>query len=275
MQIARDAVRARYTSDAGSHVRSIYHTLRPHNALSPLPIDEASSLIQDENECGWSQLLVGAIMPLLLPPEDLLNPCLDVLVTEIFSELIVHKAVLGRASEPWLLWEGITKVMRLRLGPPRDLATSPTSRLEQFGLLTTAGITKEDVPHIRAGTVDAAISAFWFVVRCTLLAWTYSSVLVMTLVHASSLPPRSNRVSREVEASDKARLVADGHADGPPTAALTEERPIVSMRVWSCVEQITSLQRRMPWLTGGLSLLQWLSLCGPGPICRTNSTLDR
>ena len=231
--------------------------------------------MQNENEVDWSQLLVSSVMPLLLPPEDLSNPCLDVLVSEIFSEMIIHRAVLGRASEPWLLLEGVTKLLRPKTGPPNERDSSPTSRLEQFGLLTSANPTKQDESGARAGTVGVATWMFWSIVQYTLLTWMFSSAFVMALLHAPSIQPRPKRSSHEFEASDKAHTAAGGLVGGPTVAAVAEERPIVSMRVWSCVKQLTSLQDRMPWLTGCMSLIQWLSLHGPGRICCTNSALDR
>ncbi|KAK3106708.1 hypothetical protein LTR53_018223, partial [Teratosphaeriaceae sp. CCFEE 6253] len=84
-------------------------------------------------------MLVLTVVQLVLPPEDLQNPCLSVLVTEIFSEIIVRNAVLVKASEPWLLWEGVTKLLHTlgpRPPPPKDTASSQSSRLEQFGLLS-------------------------------------------------------------------------------------------------------------------------------------------
>ncbi|KAK5132622.1 hypothetical protein LTR08_008821 [Meristemomyces frigidus] len=276
VQIARDAGRARYTSSAESHVRSIYHALRPHNALSPPPVDEATSLVQDENEVDWSQLLVSGIMPLLLPPEDLSNPCLDVLVSEVFSEMIVHKAVLGKVSEPWLLWESVTKVVHIvRPRLLKESSFTPTSRLEQFGLLASADSTRHDDPGARTGTVNTATFAFWSSLQYALVVWTLLRAFVIAILHASSIQPRPKRVSRETEASDKTQIMADELADGPTKNAIAEERPIVSMRMWSCVERLTSLRHRMPWLTGSLSLLQWLSLHGPGQMCRTNGALDR
>ncbi|KAK6388345.1 hypothetical protein LTR65_008023 [Meristemomyces frigidus] len=153
--------------DAGrtdNQIRFIYHTLRPHSALSPPATDEATSLAQYENESDWCQLLVSAIMPLVLPPEDLVNPCLDVLVSEIFSEMIVHSGILGRACEPWLLWEGVTKgigTLRPIVRMGQTAALSPTSRLEQFGLLGSAEAAKRDLHGAQQGTLDAMALAFW------------------------------------------------------------------------------------------------------------------
>ncbi|KAK4541381.1 hypothetical protein LTR36_007982 [Oleoguttula mirabilis] len=252
--------------DAGrtdNQIRFIYHTLRPHSALSPPATDEATSLAQYENESDWCQLLVSAIMPLVLPPEDLVNPCLDVLVSEIFSEMIVHSGILGRACEPWLLWEGVTKgigTLRPIVRMGQTAALSPTSRLEQFGLLGSAEAAKRDLHGAQQGTLDAMALAFWSALQYALLAWILLRAFLTALMQASSDQPRRKRASRQHANSDEVSAGADGPADGPTTAATAEKRPIVSMGIWSCLEQVTSLQWRMPWLTGCLSLLQWLSL---------------
>ncbi|KAF2773103.1 hypothetical protein EJ03DRAFT_387375 [Teratosphaeria nubilosa] len=195
-------------------IASIYHSLRPHKALSPFPIDDATTLAERENESDWSQLLVSRIIPLVLPPEDLMNPCLNVLVSEIFSEMIVRNAVLEKSSQSWLLWEGVTKVIyTLRPGvqPRMETAASSINRLDQYGLLASA---------------DKAAGR--------------------------ESPPDGYQTSREFQ----------------PV-------PIVAMKLWNCLGQLTRLQDRMPWLTGILALLQWQLMHGPGQLCSSNSALDR
>lgn len=73
-----------------SDPRTIYHTLHPHPALSPVPTDmiPASVVEQRESESAWRQLLVHGVLALLLPTEDLENGCLRALVAEIFAEMI-------------------------------------------------------------------------------------------------------------------------------------------------------------------------------------------
>ena len=265
-------------SDASDEIRSIYRSLRPHSALSPVPSDAATTLVQQQNESDWSQLLVSGIMPLLLPPEDLVNPCLDVLVSEIFSEMIVHNGILGKVCEPSLLWEGVTKViytLRSKGHMPKVSIPSPTNKLEQFGLLSSAEAAPESSRSASRGTFDAIILAFWSTLQYALLAWTLLRAFTTALMHASSLPSRSARVSGDVETVDKVVVIANEPATGPVTSVTAEKRPIVGMRIWSCMDSLTSLHHRMPWLSGCLSLLQWLSLHGPGQVCRTNGQVDR
>jgi len=39
--------------------------------------------------------------------------------------------------------------------------------------------------------------------------------------------------------------------------------------------RLLSLDVRMPWLSGGLSLVQYHLVNGPGKVCGTNGRLDR
>lgn len=232
-------------------------------------------LVQNENESDWAQLLVHDLMPLLLPPEDLSNPCLDVLVSDIFSEMILHNAVLGKLSEPWVFWEGLTKaIYALRPGMkmPSSAETSPTSRLERFGLLSSEGVHNPNSD--RHGVFEVGMSALWTAMQFLMLAWSLLRAFIGAFSEASTLPSRHRRVVAN-PAYEKVALNADGSGPGPETPAPMLQRPIVSMKIWSCVERSASLTNRMPWLTGFLSLLQWLALHGPGQVCRTDSSLDR
>ena len=262
----------------------IYHSLRPINALTPLPDGEAAVLEQEDNEIAWSQLLVSRILPLVLPPEDLQNPCLHVLVSEIFSEMIVHKAMCGRACEAWLLWEGVTKLIKTMLPDfnrrqSADEISPPINKLEQFGLLSSANATEgQDLREAQRGRLDTITQAFWSVLQLTLITWLFLRSFAIALMHASSIPARHSRVEK-LEISDKVHVsaVAPESRPSPQHTILggCDKRPVISLKVWTCISRMTAIEQRMPWLSGFLSLVQWLSLYGPGGICRTNSVLDR
>ncbi|KAK1074578.1 hypothetical protein LTR33_009720 [Friedmanniomyces endolithicus] len=252
----------------GNSIAAVYQTLRPHNALLPLPVDEASILSQHNNEVDWSQLFVDSILPLLLPPEDLVNPCLDVVVAEIFSGIIVRNAVMGRACQPWLLWEGCTKaIYALKPKPPSEAesVSSSLSKLEQSGLLSSSQSERHDTSRQRSHIVQAMIPATWATLRYTVLSWTLLRVFLLALMQASSLPLRSRRVMQAKGSSEKLVKTAAG-LDSVP-------RPMVGMKIWCCIGRLTSLRKRMPWLTGCLSLAQHLSIATG--ICGSNSAIDR
>lgn len=253
-------------------MRPIYYSLRPHRAIWPPPLDEASIQAQADNETTWCRLVITNIVPLLLPPEDLLNPCLNVLVTEIFSEMIFRNVICGKVVEPWLLWEGVTKViytLRPNLRPPMANETSPTSRLDKFGLLSLGATAESRGPQ--QGMLDVATRIFLLTLQYALLFWALLRTFVTALMHTPSIPLRPDRAIGQ-DSLDKYRKIVDrSRTDGSGSSSI----PIVRMSLWACVGHLISLDLRMPWLTGLLSLLQWLSLHGPGQLCRANGALDK
>ena len=282
VRVAQDNCSDRRSRD---EVRMIYHTLRPHKALTPLPHNPSSTLEQRDNEIAWAQLLVSQVLPLVLPPEDLQNPCLHVLVSEIFSEMIVFNTLCAKASEAWLIWEGVTKLIRaLRpdlYPPPTPADASPSSinKLEQFGLLSSAKFNeKQDLQRPRGGRLDLIAQVLWATIQLIVTTWLLLRSVTIALMHASSIPARRARV-RRTATEDKVPVsaVAPASRPSPQHTILTssEKRPVVSMKVWTCIAQLSAIELRMPWLSGLLSLLQWLSLYGPGGLCTTNSALDR
>ncbi|KAF8470546.1 PXA domain-containing protein [Kalaharituber pfeilii] len=82
-------------------VPEIFHNLQPHPALK-------SSL---ESERIYLKLLSSGILAALLPTEDLQSHCERTLVREILSSLVLWN-VVDKLSEPWMLYEIITKVLR-------------------------------------------------------------------------------------------------------------------------------------------------------------------
>jgi hypothetical protein len=275
-----------------SDPRLIYHALHPHPALSPVPTDAVPSSVveQRESESAWRQLLVQGALAVLLPPEDLENACLRALVAEIFAEMILGNGISGKACEGWLLWEGITsiaKVLQTDDAKEEDASSGDTSseqsmtRLERFGLLSSA----RNEQTLSTSTLarrssrhkpwPAFISGlFWTAVQYLFWASTAARAVVSTLARASTLPPRSliNEPSPVETSSQSLPFPGD-----PPLFArpLGTKRPIVSMRLWSCIAQFAELSVRMPWLSGTISMLHWGLLAGPGKVGGTDGILDR
>lgn len=260
-------------------VRFRFLALRPHVALNPIPTDEASSRAQEENEASYCLLLVDRILPLLLPPEDFQNPCLDVLVSEIFADMVIRNGLCGKASEPWLVWDGITKSLHV-LRPQNQKPLSPsalqTNRLEQFGLLASVRkAEKEDERRQGAGRFNTIVHTFWSTAQAVVTIGLLLRAFITALTQASSIPARAKarsgrrRESMSTSGGDHAARLNDTNADDPLP------QPIICMRIWTCLSQVVSLEQRMPWLSGALSLLQWLSICGPGKVCCLDSRLDR
>ncbi|KOS18322.1 PXA domain protein 1 [Escovopsis weberi] len=100
------AHRTAYQSAARGYLQvdpnEVYHSICPLPALSPVPRadDPTTSALQDENETAYRQLLVQAVLAILLPTEDLENPYLTAIVSQILSELIIGNTVAKKASQP-------------------------------------------------------------------------------------------------------------------------------------------------------------------------------
>ncbi|KAF2680341.1 hypothetical protein K458DRAFT_490009 [Lentithecium fluviatile CBS 122367] len=274
--------------------RVVYHTLRPHPALSPVPNESVPSSIveQRENESAWRQLLVQGVLAVLLPTEDLENACLRSLVAEIFAEMILGNGISGKACEGWLLWEGITRIAEV-LQTDRDKekgtrsydadSEQPLSRLERHGLLSPptddrSGPSEPPLAHSgRHQSAPMTIAGlFWAAVQYVFLAGTAMCAAIAAVATSSSLPPRS------VTGASGQSPVEAGHQSQFPQAEpsvvrrpLAFKRPIVSMKLWGCASKLVELDARMPWLSGFISILRWGALLGPGRVGDTDGVLDR
>jgi len=275
-----------------SDPRLIFHTLHPHPALSPVPVESVPSTTveQRENESAWRQLLVQGVLAVLLPTEDLENGCLRALVAEIFAEMILGNGISGKACEGWLLWEGITSIAKVLQtdgaedeGPPSKDAGPEQSmtRLERFGLLSPARDEQGESARPLAGsgyhhkTGALSIPAiFWAAIQYIFLASTAVRAVISTLTASSSLPSRS--VTSEQSPVEAQSQLQHAQADTlEPRRPLGSKRPIVSMRLWSCMAQLAELSVHMPWLSGSISMLHWGLLAGPGKVGDTDGILDR
>lgn len=262
-------------------MRTVFHALRPHNALTPIPISPEQATHQQENEGAWCQMVVNRVLSLLLPPEDLENPCLQVLVSDILSEMIFHNGICGKACESWLIWEGVTKILyavRPDLVPSPPPEPAQIDRLEQFGLLSRVKSASE-APGQKSRRLgfDTIVGGFWATVQLVTLIWLLLRSFVTALTHASTLPARANHPSDGKTGDPIEHDGAEGLRPGESVASTShdEKQPILALRAWPCVATLLHLHDRMPWLTGLLSLMQWLLLAGPGQLCCTDSTLDR
>ncbi|PNS17932.1 PXA domain protein 1 [Sphaceloma murrayae] len=275
----------------GSDVRRIYHSMQPHPALSPIPSesDPESADTQKLNEAAWRHLLIEGVLELLLPPEDLQNPCLKVLVNEIFSELIIGNVLAGRISEGWFLWEGITKAIQAarpeEAAGPQNLISKQGARLEQFGLLPTGdSAMAPDRARRRTSSIYAMIiNIGWEILRVVLLLYGVLRAAFIALSDAVYLPerrgdqhtssvhpsPSSSFANQDPRTTFSGSDVAQDPTTKPgPTA-------IIEMSAWRLPVAILGLNTSMPWLTGALSLLQHHAVHGFGKIGGVNARLDR
>lgn len=252
--------------------RAIYHLLWPSHALSPVPESEETVKQQMENEANYRQLLIQGALAVLLPTEDLENDCLTALVGQILSEMIVGGGIGGKACEPWLLWEGFTKIAELiQMQLPKSKAQT---RLERSNSDLVAPISTSSLfGRLKAYNIGFnAQKTFWLVLQYGYTLFTAVRFLIITIATASSLPSRGAPFAR-------VSILTTQFQEGPDMLPKEQthplKQPILGMRIWSCVSTLLDLNLRMPWSSGMLSMLQWAALTGPGHVGNTNGILDR
>lgn len=224
--------------------------------------------LQRENEATYRQLLVQAVLAILLPTEDLENPCLTALVEQILSELIIGNVIAGKASQPWLLYEAICITSR-SLG-------------EQKARTKARIVSGKDQPSLSSLDLgqDAAKSQTWtaqgvvvLIIHLGILFFNAVRFMAGTLADSISLPPRT-ALHLDEEAADEA------HNDKQPPPStdtnLTQAKvPVLSFKLWSCLGNLIELEERKPWLGGFISLLQTAAINGPWRIAGLDGPLDR
>ncbi|RKK72259.1 hypothetical protein BFJ69_g10291 [Fusarium oxysporum] len=239
--------------------REAYHAMCPLPHLAPVPHPDCPDTISDqkENEALYRQLLVQGVLAILLPTEDLENPCLTSLVEQIFSELIIGNVIANKASQPWMLYEGICITARvLRQGNDQGVVVAETQN--------DSGGPKVDVKGRRSWSVR---SMFLAVIQLGMLVVASLRFITTALVMASSLPARATPL-------DEKEALLD-HDKSPPRSSDLVKAPILSCRVWTCLGNLFELSLRMPWLDGFLSLLQYGAVNGPGRIAGHDGPIDR
>lgn len=260
--------------------QEIYHALWPFPALSPVPDGGEASKLQKENEAAYRQLLVQGILALLLPTEDLENECLTTLVGQIFSEMILGGGIGGKACEPWLLWEGITKIGEvIQAQLPKSKARVRVERsnsdlMRSAKMDLTGGSTK-------SWRITLSLQRmFWLILQYGFLAFTVVRFLIVTLATSSSLPsrmshmmkPPSSSSSQEYSEAPELTNTSTQSSSGRQTPL---KQPIMTMKIWSCASCLLDFDIRMPWLSATISLLQWGALTGPGEVGNTDGMVDK
>lgn len=244
-------------------------------ALGPAPSHAMAEREQQDSEAAWCLLLVDQLLPLVLPPEDFHNPCLEVLVSEILSEMIFHNGICGKACEPWLIWDGIAKLLRTlrpsedrRKQAPESLSPSVNDHRYSGDAPASRRSQRYDWLHWR---FDVAINTFWTVLQVMMMLWTFLRCTTIALMRASSIQARALPPMQTLYGSTGTSAASLPSLD----KTRMETRPIIDMHVWGCMSELFMLHRRAPWLSGFLSLLRCLALYGPGQVGCANSRLDR
>lgn len=262
-----------------SNPRETYHSLWPFPALSPVPDGEKSTQQQMENESAYRQLLVQGILALLLPTEDLENDCLTTLVAQIFSEMILGDGIGGKASEPWLLWEGITKIAEvIQTHMPKSKAQVRVERSNSD--LTNSNPWDLTGGKTKSWKIGRSIhKTFWLVLQYAFIAFTAVRFFILTLATASSLPSRispTNKITGSPVANSHMDILDSTNAEtSSRTRQVSSKQPILQMKIWSCASHLLDLDARMPWLSATISFLQWTAFTGPGEIGNTDGMVDK
>ncbi|KAI9048968.1 hypothetical protein LZ554_006817 [Drepanopeziza brunnea f. sp. 'monogermtubi'] len=281
VQACRASRQPLHPSPAESSPRDIYHSLWPFPALSPVPDGGQNILEQMENESTYRQLLVQGVLAVLLPTEDLENDCLTSLVGQIFSEMILGGGIGGKASEPWLLWDGITKiaeVIKTRL--PQSKAQVRVQRSNSdLGDSTPLNATANGIELWGIG--GSLQKTFWLVLQYGFVVFTAVRFFFITLATASSLPSRiqpSTKIngSRSANGYDDPDSVKSENSSATALKRqISSKQPILTMKIWSCASTLLDLEARMPWLNATMSLLQWAATTGPGEVGNTDGMVDK
>lgn len=246
--------------------RAIYHALCPLPQLSPIPDADNPDTIfkQAENEVAYRQLLVQGVLAVLLPTEDLENECLTSLVGEILSEMIIGGVVAKKVSEPWMIWTGLTILSDVLQRKQKDARGSRMTRRSSVG----QGAKGLSIPGL-----------FWSLVHYLFAFTTFVRVFAMTLVTSRNIlsrgrvfPMSVNESIRHNDGSEKTKMGARSSAESPSEAAKT---PVLAFSIWSTVSNWLEMDRRMPWLCGNLSMVQWLAIAGPGRVAGFDGVVDR
>ena len=234
---------------------------------------------QAENEAAYRQLLVQGLLAILLPTEDLGNDCLTALVGQIFSEMIFGGAIGGKAAEPWLLWEGITKIaesIQAQLPKPKAQVRLDRSNSDLVNSVPMA-IKGNSGKSWRIGRPIQ--KTFWLVLQYVFVAFTAVRFIIISVATSSSLPSRiAPAVKTTGSGHSKDDIDLPNLTNSTTRSKLrtpSSKQPILKMKIWSCVSRLLDLEARMPWLCATISLLQWGAITGPGKLGCTDGMIDK
>jgi splicing suppressor protein 51 len=243
--------------------------------LSPVPQsgDKISIKAQADNETAYRQLLVQGVLAVLLPTEDLENECLTSLVEQILSELVIGNLVIGKVSEPWLIWEGLIIVARLIR---KKNSSDASDHLSNKGAVARDSSAKDGSANEdrRSWSIHKAFWSFvhWFFLMVGMIHWALSTIIL-----SRSLPPR--RCPSDIHLADATSpsIRQEFRPMSPAAGAYTQPLrvPLIDCHIWRCIGDVFEINARMPWLRGALSMTHWIALKGPGKVAGFDGTLDR
>ncbi|KAF3937069.1 hypothetical protein ABW19_dt0203717 [Dactylella cylindrospora] len=206
-----------------STVNDIFHSMQPHPALVSSP----------ESERLYLKMLGSGVLTEILPPEDLQSDCERLLVREILSNLVLWN-VVDRLSEPFMIFEIITKVVTVLTAPDKIKAAtvSHAKSTEIMAFLQS----EPPEPVKKAEDPDQSFLK------------TFSTTALVVLEHAYTFATAAAVVARHASAS----LISLWKE--PPREKTRRRKPILKLSIWKTLVTLFSLDRRQPWLVGSLQL---------------------
>ena len=258
----------------------VYHTLFPHPALSPAPVHGLSTVEQVKNEAAYRQLLVQGVLAVLLPIEELKNPCLRTLVSDVIGDTILGNGIGGKASAGWLIWDSIAKAIEKGKDKAEhemsgaEIEVETRNRLEKFGLLSPKD-QRRDVELIQVQRESTISDAFWRILQFCYMAFvTMRFVVIESFAAASApLPGRSTSTSTSTVKAGQSRSPIAWSEEAPSAAA--GKRPMLTYSVFGLVSQLLDVQSRMPWTYGILSLIRHHLTSGVLRLGSTDGLIDK
>lgn len=241
--------------DRGGSVHAAYHALRPHPALasatnpSTNSSDSSTVLYSEDNEATWRQLLISGILKNLLPTQDMTNPCLEIMVQEILSEMILGDAIDDKLCQGWFIWDMITNtITKTPDVVDKAKGTSGVSRrLEAFGLVDERPKTSVRSPGAWSQTFLVAVMTL---LDMLMIVFGFLQKMVYAYQSSNNLPMRT-------------------------AISGAEAIPFLEMTAWSLPCLLIDAESSMPWLTGIISLARHSLISGPGKLAGSNSRMDR
>ena len=272
--------------------RQIYAALRPHPALDPAPLDYDGTPRPEQlcHDSKFRRLVSQGVLAVLLPTEDLQNPCLFALVSEILADLLLGNFIGGRLCETEFLFRSIQRACeatQTQTGRKSWVGAAQEEPeqdwLKRYGLLAEQdGIARTNQRNRWHSTTEY----FWTICHYTLMACMALQTIMTMILLSPSLPPRTAETTGTPAHSppnsspakagrQRVGQEASEGAKGPPISTAVRKPALVSVSLWTALSKLFSLQDRMPWLVGACTLVWHVALTGPGKVGRTDGRIDR
>ena len=232
--------------------RILYSTLLPHTALLPTPTDPSSCHQQQLHESTYRKLLAEGILALLVPAEDLRNPCLKSLLTEILADMILGGLLSKKLCDGTFIYDMLQRAADSARGTSKPWAAMETpsqpakiDRLAQFGLLS---------PKLPTGNHEIT-NVFWSMVGYLILIATYLQTCFNSWMWTTKLPARSLKKDSTIHDAPRPDTFVDlvsgiQHEVVTAIPKPVAHLPMISYRLWTMAATMVNLPERMPWLIG-------------------------